>query len=101
MAVILNLFLHGYQGKIKPTKIVYTPPTQKAKAFELLDSLKSLGVQEIDSEIFAAEFTPHQGPRLVIGKWSDLENNNYLQQLNQGFQKKWFSTFYRGKSPFV
>lgn len=85
-------FLHGYQGKIKPTKIVYTP-TQKAKAFELLDSLKSLGVQEIDSEIFAAEFTPHQGPRLVIGKWSDLENNNYLQQLNQGFQKNGFLHF--------
>ncbi|MDD2212579.1 MAG: DUF4430 domain-containing protein [Clostridia bacterium] len=80
-------FLHGYRGKTKATVILYCPE-EKELALQLDSALKAVGVPKVTlAEITNELLAEREGPTLVVGKWQELQENVYLADLNQAFQK--------------
>lgn len=80
-------FLHGYHGQLRPTTII-CPSDSLESASSLEKSLRAQGVSKIKvMELKEAVLDNLNGPTLVLGEWESLETIDYLDKLNQAYQR--------------
>ncbi len=80
-------FLNGYQGQVRPTTIMCPADSLEAGS-SLEKALKARGVKQIEvMELQEEVLNNPPGPILVLGEWASLEPVDYLDKLNQAYQR--------------
>lgn len=91
-------FLHGYDGKPRPTVILHTS-TQNKQAGTLLKKLASSGVQNLSQAPFDKK-TPIEYSKqyhLVLGDWPSLAKHALIQGMAEHFKKTGFPAKFDSK----
>lgn len=90
-------FLHGYEGKVKPT-IIMSSEDDLDLSKSLQAALKSQGVSQVKVINFnEGNLETRPGPTIVIGKWDKLKQIDYLEKLNQAYSKTGTCVYFSDK----
>ena len=80
-------FLHGYNGKAKPT-IILSSEADTILAGNLKKALEVQGVASVSIKPLDENLLKNrQGPTIVIGEWGELEKIPWLENLNKAYTK--------------
>ncbi|SHH11863.1 protein of unknown function [Thermosyntropha lipolytica DSM 11003] len=89
-------FRHGYNGKVKPVKLIFTPSCREI-AEKLEAYLLGAGVKEVVREEWAGDMGVSRSvPVIIIGEWEELQKADYLNRLNQAYARNGMG-FYWGE----
>lgn len=80
-------FLHGYNGKVKPT-IIMSTEGNTILAGSLEKALEAQGVASVNIKPLDENLLKNrQGPTIVIGEWAELKKIPWLEDLNNAYKK--------------
>ncbi|SHI50223.1 protein of unknown function [Dethiosulfatibacter aminovorans DSM 17477] len=87
-------FVHGYRGK--PAVITIMSSDENSElAMELKDALLNEGVQSVEiSGIDNSMMEDREGPIIVLGQWEELSGYEYLNKLNEAYERNGTYVYY-------
>lgn len=89
-------FVHGYRGKAGPAVIVSSEGNRDL-AGNLQRALKAEGAAFVSVEnLDACLLEKRQGPTIVLGEWSELNQVDWLANLNKAYAKNGTSVHFTG-----
>ncbi len=80
-------FINGYTDEEK-TVVLMTSKDKLDLAEELKKSMEEVGVSNIEvKELNETELENRNNPTILLGKWNDINNIDYIEGLNESYQK--------------
>ena len=88
-------FVHGYRGKTAAITIM-SSDENSGLAAGLKDALLEEGVESVEiTGIDNEMMEDREGPIIVIGQWGDLAGYEYLNKLNEAYERNGTYVYYR------